>query len=395
MPWKKNMEKSFSPYRALQQHLDKQPLGFPAVDDGSDIKILKHIFTPVQARIAACMDYHPESLETIYDKSNHLVDAKVQLEKMLYDMEKRGGIEIRKSGDTFLFCNAPLIVGMYEFQLNRMTPEFIDDFARYTSSRKFGINFLSAESSQMRTIPIQQSIQIESHVEPFDKGFEIIRKSKGPFAICECICRAKKKMTGNPCKQTRRKETCLGIGDLARAADRTGMGRLIEKAEAISILEQNQKDGLVMQPSNTREVEFICSCCGCCCGMLNMQKGLPKPLRFWSTNYYAALEVSQCIGCKKCMKKCQVAAISFLDDRKQVEIDTDRCIGCGQCIPACEKKALLLVQKKRPELPQPTRQALHEHLMDHKKGSIGKLKLTGQLVMDAIQKGEFRKLVSR
>jgi len=37
-------------------------------------------------------------------------------------------------------------------------------------------------------------------------------------------------------------------------------GREITRDEAMSIIEQNQKQGLVLQPSNTEKVEFILIC---------------------------------------------------------------------------------------------------------------------------------------
>lgn len=43
--------------------------------------------------------------------------------------------------------------------------------------------------------------------------------------------------------------------------------REMSREEALSILQQNQDDGLVLQPSNAQQAEIICSCCGCCCGI--------------------------------------------------------------------------------------------------------------------------------
>jgi hypothetical protein len=77
----------------------------------------------------------------------------------------------------------------------------------------------------------------------------------------ECICRKKKTLEGETCQVTDRKETCLAVGDIARPMIKEGVGREISRDEAIAIIEQNQKEGLVLQPSNTREVDFICSCC--------------------------------------------------------------------------------------------------------------------------------------
>ncbi len=41
-----------SDYRRLQKHLNSQPVGFPATPTGADIRLLKHLFTPDEARIA-------------------------------------------------------------------------------------------------------------------------------------------------------------------------------------------------------------------------------------------------------------------------------------------------------------------------------------------------------
>ena len=37
-------------YRDLQEHLDKETLGFPATESGSDIRLLKQLFTPEQVK---------------------------------------------------------------------------------------------------------------------------------------------------------------------------------------------------------------------------------------------------------------------------------------------------------------------------------------------------------
>ncbi len=52
--------------------------------------------------------------------------------------------------------------------------------------------------------------------------------------------------------------------------------------------------------------------------------------------------------------------------------------------------------KKKPNeiIPPETREDLYDTLMDHKKGKIGKMKLTGQLVVDAIRKGQLKKLIA-
>ncbi len=380
----KRVKKGEEIYRDLQRHLDSQAVGFPATKTGADIKVLKHIFSPRQAKIATCLDFKPESLKDIYKKARSLVGSPEELSDILSAIEKKGGIESRGKGDEKRYCNAPLVVGMYEFQLNNLTPEFIEDFAEYTSDIRFGVEFLSTKLPQMRTIPIARSISLKSNVSIFDEVGELLKKSEGSFAIFECICRKKKGLQGKSCQVTDRKETCLAVGDFAHTAVESGMGRTIGLDEAMEILEKNQKEGLVLQPSNTEQADFICSCCGCCCGMLSIHKSIPKPMDFFVSNFYAQVDSGNCNGCGICEKRCQVGAAKISEKRQQAFIDLNRCIGCGLCLPACPQKAITL-QKKNPQIKPPTtRDDLYDIIMAKKKGKIGKLKLTGKLIMDAV-----------
>ena len=382
------MEKNEQAYIKLQRHLDRQAVGFPATKSGSEIRILKHIFTPQEAEIATCLTYKCEPLEMVFERAGHLVESPEKLSKLLESIEKKGGIESKIKDGKRLYCNAPLVVGMYEFQLGRLTSEFIKDFDEYTSDKKFGIEFISTKLPQMRTIPIAKSIQPQHHVSTFDEVAVLLQQAEAPFAIFECICRQKKALGGEPCRVTDRKETCFAVGNMAQAILRSGIGREITLDESMSILDQNQKQGLVLQPSNTEKAEFICSCCGCCCGMLGMHKNLPKPVDFWASNFYAVVDTDACDGCGNCEKRCQVGAASVSEEKKQSSIDLNRCIGCGLCIPTCPKKAISLQKKPTEVTPPETREDLYDIIMSNKKGRLGKLKVTGKVFIDAIRTGQ-------
>ncbi len=355
------MENDEKIYLRLQKHLDSLAVGYPATSSGAEIRILKHIFTPDEARLAIYLTYKLEPIETIYHRARGLVDSLKKLSMIFDRLEEKGGLESKIKGDIKYYCAAPLIVGMYEYQLDRLTPEFIKDFDTYTSDRKFGVSFLSTELPQMRTIPIGKNI-----------------------AIFECICRKKQSLLDEPCKLTERKETCLGIGDFAKAVLRSGVGRTVDMYEALSILEKNVQEGMVLQPSNTEKAEFICSCCGCCCGMLRMQKFLPKPLDYWASNFYAAIDTDTCNGCGTCEKKCQVTAVKMLEKRQVPVIDLNRCIGCGLCVAACPTKSVVLHKKDKETRPPKTREDLYDIIMAKKKGRFGRLKITGKLIKDAV-----------
>jgi len=375
-------------YRKLQKHLDNQAVGFPATKSGAEIRLLKHIFSPRQAEIAACLNFKPQGLEAIYKRAANLVGSMEELSDILAAIEKKGGIESRGEKDNKKYCTAPLVVGMYEFQLDRLTPEFIKDFADYTSDIKFGVEFLSTELPQMRTIPIARSLLVKNHIQIFDEVDEVLKKSDGPFAIFECICRKKKGLQGTPCQVTDRKETCLAVGDFAKTAVESGLGRCIDLDEAMCILKKNQEQGLVLQPSNTEQPDFVCSCCGCCCGMLNIHKSLPKPVDFWASNFYAQIDSDLCNGCGICEKRCQVGAAKLTENIPKASINLNRCIGCGLCVPTCPQKAITLLKKEMEIKPPATRDDLYDIIMSKKKGKLGKLKMTGKLIMDAVVTGQ-------
>jgi electron transport complex protein RnfB len=220
----------------------------------------------------------------------------------------------------------------------------------------------------------------------------LIQEAEEPFVIFECICRKKKSIEGKPCKKTDRKETCLAVGDMGRMARQGGHGREISRDEAMSINKKNQKQGLVLQPSNTEKAEFICSCCGCCCGMLSVHKILPKPLDFWASNFHAVVEKDTCEGCGACEKRCQVGAVRVSEKNQPAVVDLDRCMGCGVCVPNCPTQSITLVKNPTEVRPPQTGEDLHEIIMAGKKDRQSKLKLTGKLIVDSVRTGHMNLL---
>jgi ferredoxin len=239
----------------------------------------------------------------------------------------------------------------------------------------------------MRTIPVAKSIRPQHRASTFDEVTALLKKSNGPFVILDCICRKKKHMAGKDCRMTDRRETCLGMGSIAETVLMSGIGREIARAEAEAIIAANQNDGLILQPSNTAQADFICSCCGCCCGILHMHHSLPRPVDFWAANYFARVDRAACNGCGICTRRCQARAVEVPDKKKIARVDLNRCLGCGHCIAACPQDAITLEKKNAEVEPPETREALYDILKAQRKGSWGKAKLTGKLVLDMIRTG--------
>ena len=157
------------------------------------------------------------------------------------------------------------------------------------------------------------------------------------------------------------------MGDMAAMTLRRNHGREISADEALDILLQNEDEGLVLQPANEQKAEFVCSCCGCCCGMLRVQKMLPNPVDFWTSNYYANVNADACARCGVCVKRCQVNALELKGSSSRAHINLNKCIGCGLCVPTCPKKAISLIKKTQETIPPKDEGELFDTIKAHRK----------------------------
>ena len=355
-------------YRELQKHLDRQAICYPATKSGVEIRILKRLFKPEEARLATHLSYKPRSVQQIYETVKESGMSFNAMENMLDAMMKHGIIELIEREGSRYFYNMPFIMGIWEAQVYKLTPEFLAEFEEYTSDLAFGLEYLNRGFSQMRTIPVEKSLPFDRHIATYDNLTKIIKKSDGPFVSFECVCRKVAAMKGKPCQKTSRLDICMAVGDLAKNYVKSGTGREISKEEALERTRQNEADGLVLQLSNTQKVEFVCACCGCCCAQLGALKLLPKPIDFWTTNYYAAIDSENCTGCGDCVKRCQVNAISIDESLGVAVINLDRCIGCGVCVTSCELEAIRLLKKEKETVPPLDIESLHDSIMAKRRG---------------------------
>ena len=246
-----------------------------------------------------------------------------------------------------LYGKAPLVIGFYESQVNRLTPELQRDFERY-GDEKFGAA-LAAHTPQLRTVPVNQPIPFERVVGRYDDIRAFVRQSPGPFGVMNCICQQGKDLLGHSCKRTHDREHCLTIGLAAESLAGRGVARLITRDEMLEFLDRADREGLVVEPQNTQDPVFICCCCGCCCGVLTAAKKLPRPVSAFPTNYHAAVDASSCDACLVCEDRCQMGAIACEEGTAAVNLD--RCIGCGLCVTTCPTGAMALVMTPGARVP--------------------------------------------
>ncbi len=359
---------SYKVYKKLQKHLDKQPIGYPATLSGVERRLLRDVFTLNEAELALKLDYKCQTLESIFEKVEEKGISEADLQKMLDNMEKNGAIFVKLVDGAKQYALHPFAVGIFELKLTSMTPDFYMNARKYMY-QSFGLEFLSTKIPQMRVIPIQKSITPEINIATYDEVRELVLKSDGRISVAECVCRKGRDLIGRPCKETKRREVCIGFNDFHDLYTRNGFGRSITKEEAFEILAKNEKQGLVLMPFNSQEPQFVCSCCKCCCGALEMVSMLANPAEFVKSNFRAVLDKDKCTDCGLCTKKCKMEAIK-MKGKKAVAIKRKRCFGCGVCVAACKPGALSLKTNSTEYTPPSDMEAMYDEIMEHKKGII-------------------------
>jgi electron transport complex protein RnfB len=375
-------------YRELQVHLDSGPAGFQASETGADIRLLKNLLTPEEAKIATMLSTMKwEPIKVIYKRvrKSGMEISLDELQKKLNHMVYKGTILVHSEafGERRYRNVGVSAGGMIDFQVNRLTQDFVDDLDKY-HEESFARPKKQAKRPvpQLRVIPVEKSVPLpeKNLIGIYDNVRELVEKAPGPFSVANCVCRQMKDMRGQPCKYSDIRETCLQIGpDHARQYIEMGIGRQITKEEAFEVLDKAREAGFILEPENSLKPENICCCCGDCCGPLSAAKKSPRPADLYTSNYYVKVDPEVCTGCQVCIGRCQMDARVMVDGKSTVDID--RCIGCGNCVVTCTSGASSLVQKEEKLVPFKDKDTTFMKIMSRKLSTWDMLKLRMKMML--------------
>ncbi|MBC7230372.1 MAG: 4Fe-4S binding protein [Actinobacteria bacterium] len=329
-------------YHRLREFLDRLPLGFPATASGVEIEILKRLFTPEEAETAMLLSPLPEEAASVAERAG--VDA-CSLEAALEAMSRKGLVyRVRRGGRT-LYNTAPFMIGLYEYSVERMDGELAALYREYYDTA-YREEMAASDVPGFKVLPISEAVEADLTLYPYLDLIEEVRAAR-VIAVADCICRKEAELTGEACDHPR--ETCLSFGAAAEYYIENGIGRRIDAEEAIRILEECDRSGLVHAGVNTRHLSNLCNCCPCCCASM---KGITKlgmdKHRFLNAVFCAAVDADACTGCGECVERCPVGAVEVGD---AAAVDRDRCLGCGLCAGACPGGAMSMLLREDREEP--------------------------------------------
>ncbi|HYA92174.1 MAG TPA: 4Fe-4S binding protein [Thermodesulfobacteriota bacterium] len=365
-------------YENLAKHLDNLPGGFPRTESGVEMRILRRLFTPEDAEFAMHLTLMPEEPRVIARRAKIPVkDAARRLE----EMEKKGLIfSRRQENKPPLYMATQFVIGFWEGQVNKLDPELVQYGEEYMDTVAKQAFWRGAP--QLRTIPVSRSISVENVIMPYERAEELVHDQKH-FAVSNCICRQGMRIIGKGCDKP--EESCLSFGRAADLSVRSGRGRTISMEEALAILQRAEEVGLVLQPANAKNPLGMCTCCGCCCGVLKTLKRYPEPASMVASPFWASLNTGTCKGCGICAKRCQMEAF-HLDNTKSV-LDVNRCIGCGLCVSTCPTHSLSLVRKPKAKQPYVPKDFIETNIRVGKaRGKLGIGTLIGMQVRSKLDR---------
>ncbi len=365
-------------YERLAGFLDELPAGFPRTESGVELRILRKLFSPEEARLFLHLTLLGEEPRVVARRAGLPVEA---VAGRLEAMERKGLISAsHQPGKPVEYAAQQFVVGFWEGQVNRLDRELVELFEAYLPDL-FDAN-IWRKVPQLRTIPVGESIPVQALVMAYERAEEIVRGQE-VIAVMNCICRQERRLVGKGCDKPL--ETCMTFGSAARGSLATGKARLISQDEALGILRRANQAGLVLQPTNARKPLAICACCGCCCGVLRSLKRQEKPASIASSAFIVRHDPAACSGCGECLDRCQMDAISLPDGT--AEIDLDRCIGCGLCVSTCPSGALALVRKPEAEQPAVPRSVVFTYIkLGRARGKMGVGNLAGMWVKSKVDR---------
>jgi len=341
----------------IAEKLRRKMQSFPKDENGQPTeKYLEYIslmFDPDITKIVLEMDVFPKMSSSLKLAKRLGMDKKEMLAKLETTIDRgfilKTGPRIALPMPFFIYDMPFILERNYSsdnvVEFARLSREFFEAgyYKTWETSRK-GI-------PRMRVLTVSEEVEDPKEIVPIEAVYELIDK-RNDFAIVPCPCRKRKELEGiRQCKDKYPIHNCLMMGPYAKSV--LGMEdsviREITKEEAKENMRKSAEIGLVLMTDNvTENTNILCSCCECCCGMLQGLTRLDNPRAIAKANFVSTIDPELCVACGTCLDRCKFGAIELED---VAIVDTNKCVGCGLCAVTCPEDAIVMKRMEREQIP--------------------------------------------
>jgi Pyruvate/2-oxoacid:ferredoxin oxidoreductase delta subunit len=353
-------------YNRLANHLKDLIMGYPFSD--ALIDLLKETYSPVEAQVALAIPNDLMPLEVVDVKTiaarsdlpeNTVAEALESLSShnMLYTSTTATGTKgyaLLQIG--YGMPQAFLWGGQKDERAKRMAKLILNYFSVPITQQVYS----GVPTKTYKYSPASLAVDVPMQgVLPYENIAPIVEATT-KIAVAHCPCRMSATILGRTdCQHSL--EVCLKYDEMAEFVIDKGLAREVSKDEALKILEDCEKEGLVHMVDNAQgQIKHTCNCCGHYCwnvGIINRRK-IPRDL-LMDVYFTRETNTDECIGCGACADVCPVNAVEMVDDK--AEVDLDWCIGCGVCAVSCPTEAISIRRRTEKDAPENFHQ-LHQRI---------------------------------
>jgi len=344
-------------YLRLAKHLENLVMGYPYSQ--SLIDLLKEMYSPAEAQVALAIPNDLAPLEvvvadTIASRSDLPASAVIEAleslaaRNLLYTRTTASGdkgyalLQVGYGIPQTFFWG-----GQNDDRAQRMARLVLNYFTVPTTQKVYG----GVTTKTYKYAPANLSLDIGMQgVMPHEQMEPIVRGAT-TIAVAHCPCRMSAKILGrSDCRHCL--EVCIKYDEMAEFVIAKGLARQISPDEALHILADSEKEGMVHMVDNAQgQIKHTCNCCGHYCwnvGIIRRRK-IPRDM-LMAVYFIRETDLAECIGCGACADICPVDAVRMVDDRP--EVDQNWCIGCGVCAVSCPAEVISIKRRLERQGPE-------------------------------------------
>lgn len=339
-----------------------QNLGFPSSERLR--KILEYLMDEESAKVASAL---PGSIEEVALK---LGMDKRRVKEILEDLFVKGVVFPRDFKNREYFKFARDLIQLHDATLASQRVKDVkfaklwSDFMNEEGYRTLGQVLSVLGVKVWRVVPAYHAIKDLPDVLPHENIKELLKAQK-KIAVVPCSCRNVTMLIGEGCNYTDESTWhCIQVGRGAEYVIERGSGKEISVEEALKLVDEIERDGLVHTWANTSKmvdsrVTVNCNCCGDCCEFFLSAKFAEKGMLdiIEKSRYEAFVDVEKCTGCQTCIERCHFDAIELYkpegSKKFKAKVISEKCFGCGVCVVGCKQNAIKLKAVRPPEFIPP------------------------------------------